>query len=80
MRKSWPATSSAGIARSTSTRRHEPFPEQTADRFEAAIELRQRRVPVAYITGHREFWGLDFEVSPDVLIPRPETELIVEAA
>jgi len=62
------------------TRRHEPFPEQTADRFEAAVEQRERRVPVAYITGHREFWGLDFEVSPDVLIPRPETELMVEAA
>jgi len=61
-------------------RRHESFPEHTADRFEAAIEQRERRVPVAYITGHREFWGLDFEVSPDVLIPRPETELMVEAA
>ena len=61
-------------------RRHESFPEHTADRFEAAIEQRERRVPVAYITGHREFWGLDFEVSPAVLIPRPETELMVEAA
>ena len=35
---------------------------------------------MAFIIGHREFWGLDFDVSPDVLIPRPETELIVEEA
>lgn len=48
--------------------------------YEAAIVRRERREPVAYITGHREFWGLDFLVSPAVLIPRPETEFIVEAA
>jgi release factor glutamine methyltransferase len=44
-------------------------------------ELVQRRVagePIAYITGHREFWSLPLEVSPAVLIPRPETELVVE--
>ena len=44
------------------------------------VARRAAREPVAYITGHREFWGLDFEVTPDVLIPRPETELIVEEA
>jgi release factor glutamine methyltransferase len=60
--------------------RQEPFPPTAAPQFDAAIAERERRVPVAYITGHREFWGLDFEVSPAVLIPRPESELIVEAA
>jgi release factor glutamine methyltransferase len=42
------------------------------------ILRRAAREPVAMIVGHREFWGLDFEVTPDVLIPRPETEFIVE--
>ncbi len=42
------------------------------------IERRCRREPVAQITGVREFWGLDMTVTPDVLIPRPETELLVE--
>ena len=41
---------------------------------------RQAGEPVAYLTGHREFWSLDLEVTPDVLVPRPETELIVELA
>ena len=44
------------------------------------IERRERREPSAYIVGVREFWGLDFAVTPAVLIPRPETELIVEEA
>jgi len=51
--------------------------------FDAAyaglVARRARREPLAYIVGRREFWGLSFEVSPAVLIPRPETELLVEA-
>jgi release factor glutamine methyltransferase len=58
----------------------EPSPSDFDARFTPLIERRTAREPVAYITGHREFWGLDFEVSPDVLIPRPETEIIVEQA
>ena len=49
-------------------------------KFEAALKRRINHEPVAFITGHREFWGLDLEVTREVLIPRPETELIVEAA
>ncbi len=48
------------------------------ERFEKLLEQRADGVPVAYLTGHREFWSLDFWVTPDVLIPRPETELLVE--
>jgi release factor glutamine methyltransferase len=44
------------------------------------LQRRGRREPVAYITGHKEFWSLDFVVTPDALVPRPETELLVEAA
>lgn len=59
--------------------------EQLADaeltqRYDACIERRARREPTAYVTGEREFWGLAFEVTPAVLIPRPETELIIEIA
>jgi len=46
--------------------------------FEALVRRRAAREPVAQIIGRREFWGLDFEVTPDVLIPRPETELLIE--
>lgn len=49
-------------------------------RFSAAVERRAAREPLQYITGRQEFYGLEFEVSPGVLIPRPETEMIVEAA
>jgi release factor glutamine methyltransferase len=46
--------------------------------FSEKIYRRARQEPVAYLTGRREFWSLDFEVNPSVLIPRPETELLVE--
>ncbi|MGH9493003.1 MAG: N5-glutamine methyltransferase family protein [Terriglobales bacterium] len=47
-------------------------------RYQAALEERARGKPAQYITGHQEFWGLDFLVSPAVLIPRPETEHVIE--
>jgi release factor glutamine methyltransferase len=48
--------------------------------FRESLTRRAKGEPVAYITGHKEFWSLDFVVTPDVLIPRPETELVVELA
>ena len=48
--------------------------------FLTLIERREHGEPVAYLTGHKEFYGLDFFVDPRVLIPRPETELLVETA
>jgi release factor glutamine methyltransferase len=47
-------------------------------RYEQVISQRSRGVPAQYITGHQEFWGMDFIVSPAVLIPRPETEQLIE--
>jgi release factor glutamine methyltransferase len=47
-------------------------------RYQAALAERARGVPAQYITGHQEFWGLDFIVTPAVLIPRPETEHLIE--
>lgn len=51
--------------------------DQRAD-FESLLQRREAREPLAYITGHKAFYGLDFHVTPHVLIPRPETELIIE--
>jgi release factor glutamine methyltransferase len=48
--------------------------------FEAFVARRCGREPLAYITGRKEFWSLDFEVGPGVLVPRPETETIIEQA
>jgi release factor glutamine methyltransferase len=55
-------------------------PAALEPRFSAWVARRETREPSAYITGVREFYNLDFEVNPAVLIPRPETEIIVEAA
>jgi release factor glutamine methyltransferase len=51
-----------------------------ASLFEAALRRRLRREPLAYILGHREFWSLPLRVTRDTLIPRPDTETLVEAA
>ena len=62
------------------THEPDPAPEGFEPAFAALLERRARREPVAYLRGVQEFWGRDFMVSPAVLIPRPETELIVEEA
>jgi release factor glutamine methyltransferase len=58
----------------------EEAPDEFTHHFERLVRRRAHREPVAFITGHREFWGLDFKVTPATLIPRPETEMIVEEA
>jgi release factor glutamine methyltransferase len=60
-----------------------PERELTSDenvRYQSALRERSRGVPAQYITGHQEFWGLDLIVTPAVLIPRPETEHVIETA
>jgi release factor glutamine methyltransferase len=58
---------------------HEVSREQ-AGCFDHLVHKRNEGTPIAYITGQREFWSRDFAVNPDVLIPRPETELLIEVA
>ena len=58
---------------------HEPGAEQLAA-FAVLLERRRAGEPVAYILGHQGFWSLDLEVAPHTLIPRPDTELLVETA
>src|SRR5262245_25687860 len=60
--------------------RRDTAPRDVIERYDALIARRLTREPVSQIVGHREFWGLDFEVTRDVLTPRPETELVVQAA
>ena len=62
------------------TRVRDPLPSAFNRLFHDLVARRAGREPLAYIVGHREFWGLEFDVTPSVLIPRPETELIVEEA
>ncbi len=56
------------------------LPPPVVDTFAGLIERRKKGEPTAYILGHREFWGLEFSVNPSVLVPRPDSELIVEEA
>jgi release factor glutamine methyltransferase len=58
----------------------DPIGQEQTERFRGYVERRAQREPLQYITGHQGFFGLDFEVTRDVLIPRPETELLVETA
>ena len=57
-----------------------PQGAEVRDRFETALARRAAREPLAYILGSREFWSLDFAVGPGVLVPRPESEIMVEEA
>jgi len=52
--------------------------EDEEKRYDEALTQRSKGIPTQYITGHQEFWGMDFLVSPAVLIPRPETEHLIE--
>lgn len=59
------------------------WPDQELDpghvsTYKVMLDERQQGKPIAYIIGNREFWSRDFQVSPDVLIPRPDTELLIE--
>lgn len=58
----------------------DPLPPEAATRLEAATTARVARKPLSHITGQRLFWGRSFKVTPDVLDPRPETEILVKQA
>ena len=58
----------------------DPLEETDVDRFREVVARRAEGEPLQYITGVQDFYGREFRVTPDVLIPRPETELLVEAA
>jgi len=66
----------AGLLR----RRTDPVAPREAERFASLVARRAAHVPAALLLGHREFWSLDFIVTPDTLIPRPDSELIIEVA
>ena len=61
-------------------RKDDEIPAEKLKWLEEAIEKRSTGLPVAYITGHKEFYGFDFLVSPAILIPKPDTEILVERA
>jgi release factor glutamine methyltransferase len=58
----------------------EHLPEENVNRYFALIDRRASGEPTQYLTGKQEFWGLEFEVTPAALIPRPETEHVIEVA
>ena len=57
-----------------------PLTETELDGYRSLVARRSKGEPVAYLVGHKEFMGLDFEVTPDVLIPNPDTEVLVQRA
>lgn len=63
-----------------SAHREDPIDPEAMEKFRTLVSQRSQGHPIAYLTGRREFYGLDFQVTPAVLIPRPETELLVDAA
>jgi release factor glutamine methyltransferase len=70
-----------GLSRSRLiARADEPVAPEREQAFTMLIERRLHGAPVAYLTGTREFWSMPLRVTPDVLVPRPETELLVELA
>jgi len=70
-----------GLSRSGLVARgNEPCAGDCQHSYALLIEQRRRGVPVAYLTGSREFWSLNLRVTPAVLVPRPETEILVELA
>lgn len=71
----------AGLDRaSLLSQARDPVAPAAAARYERLLAQRERRVPLAYLAGEREFWSLRLKVDPRVLVPRPETETLVEAA
>ena len=52
--------------------------DEQINRYHNLVKCRLERIPVAYLTGHKEFMGLNFAVTPDVLIPRPDTEILAQ--
>ena len=70
-----------GISRSALiARSFDPISDDTQRAFFGLIVRRQHGTPIAYLTGTREFWSMNLRVSPAVLVPRPETEILVEVA
>ena len=80
-REAWLLLETAsGRSRAVLVAHGEDVPDQaTRDRFQRALARRLAREPLAYIQGVKEFWSLPFRVGPGVLVPRPETETVVEA-
>ena len=54
--------------------------QRLVNKFEAMIESRYKGIPIAYLVGKKEFWSMEFDINQSVLVPRPETELLIEQA
>src|SRR5438477_10397550 len=58
----------------------ESVSDADAERYSALLERRAAGEPTQHLTGKQEFWGLEIDITPDVLVPRPETEHVIEVA